>query len=337
MLKKVISKVIKDTHASGKETMDMILSECLNAVNDLRCAVTLPSTGTRIFRSMGLWWTSQTRHIEKGRACGWFLPSWRRCFVLQRSASRWTRIEMECWFQIGRFREGQKQPRSNATTHLLDNLRFRARLCYRWSSTSMHVRWIIGFPLHANQKFYTSCSRCSDTTRFHRRTYSTCGTVADWAKGGRNSKRVTGTFANNLFVTCEFITIWWWKTHEKTRTFYETSQNPTQITRTEKRKDFQTDKTAKELRTTFPAADLSHASSLRPSYETQEQLERSSKQAVIARKEVERLQDVSHLFQKGHCEHQRNGFLQVRKAGMRKNKKKKVLKKKELAQRASCS
>ena len=31
----MMSKVIKDTHASGKESMDMILSECLNAVNEM--------------------------------------------------------------------------------------------------------------------------------------------------------------------------------------------------------------------------------------------------------------------------------------------------------------
>ena len=35
MLKRMMSKVIKDTHASGRESMDMILSECLNAVNEM--------------------------------------------------------------------------------------------------------------------------------------------------------------------------------------------------------------------------------------------------------------------------------------------------------------
>ena len=35
MLKKMMSKVIKDTHASGRESMDMILSECLNAANEI--------------------------------------------------------------------------------------------------------------------------------------------------------------------------------------------------------------------------------------------------------------------------------------------------------------
>ena len=35
MLKKMMSKVIKDAHASGRESMDMILSECLNAANEM--------------------------------------------------------------------------------------------------------------------------------------------------------------------------------------------------------------------------------------------------------------------------------------------------------------
>ena len=35
MLKKMMSKVIKDTHASGRRSMDMTLSECLNAVNEM--------------------------------------------------------------------------------------------------------------------------------------------------------------------------------------------------------------------------------------------------------------------------------------------------------------
>ena len=35
MLKKMMSKVIKDTHASGRESMDMILSECFNAANEM--------------------------------------------------------------------------------------------------------------------------------------------------------------------------------------------------------------------------------------------------------------------------------------------------------------
>ena len=72
------------------------------------------------------------------------------------------------------------------------------------------------------------------------------------------------------------------------------------------------DETAKELLALISVTDSSLASSLRPSDETQEQLERSSQQARIAKKGVEALQDLSYLFQKEHCERQRNGFLQVR-------------------------
>ena len=96
---------------------------------------------------------------------------------------------------------------------------------------------------------------------------------------------------------------------------------PTQVTRTEKRKEIQMDDTAKELRAMLLVTDSSLASSLRPSDETQEQLERSSKRTRTAKKEVETLQDVSYLFQKGHCERQRNGF-QVRMADMRRSNKK---------------
>ena len=35
MLKKMMSKVIKDTHASGRESVDIILSECSNAANEM--------------------------------------------------------------------------------------------------------------------------------------------------------------------------------------------------------------------------------------------------------------------------------------------------------------
>ena len=83
---------------------------------------------------------------------------------------------------------------------------------------------------------------------------------------------------------------------------------PTQITKAEKRKEIQTDETAKELRAPLPKADSSHASSLRLVDETQEQLARSAKQARTTKMGVEKLQDVSFLTQKEHCEHQRNFF-----------------------------
>ena len=102
---------------------------------------------------------------------------------------------------------------------------------------------------------------------------------------------------------------------------------PTQMTRAEKRKEILTPETTKVLRALLPKAASSHASSLRPSDETQEELVRSSKQVRTAKKGVEALQDVSYVFQRRHCEHQRNGFLQVRMAGMHKSNKKKVLKK----------
>ena len=80
----------------------------------------------------------------------------------------------------------------------------------------------------------------------------------------------------------------------------------TQLTKTEKREEIQTDETAIELRALLPVTDSSLASSLRLSDERPEQLERSSKQASTAKKGVETLQDVSYLFLKGHREQQRN-------------------------------
>ena len=70
-------------------------------------------------------------------------------------------------------------------------------------------------------------------------------------------------------------------------------------------------------------------SSLRSDDGTHEQLTRCAKQTRNIKTEVETLQDVSFLFQKGHCEHQRNGFLPVRMAGMRHSNRKKLLKKRD--------
>ena len=57
----------------------------------------------------------------------------------------------------------------------------------------------------------------------------------------------------------------------------------TQTKKTEKRNEFQTDETAKELRALLPITDSAHASSLRPSDKTQEQPDRASKQARTAK------------------------------------------------------
>ena len=104
---------------------------------------------------------------------------------------------------------------------------------------------------------------------------------------------------------------------------------PTQMTSVEKRKEIQMDETAKELLASLPKGASPRASSLRSCDETQEQLIRSAKQARTTKKGIETLQDVYFLFQKGHCEHQRKGLLQVRMAGMRQSNKKKLLKKKD--------
>ena len=104
---------------------------------------------------------------------------------------------------------------------------------------------------------------------------------------------------------------------------------PTRIGNAEKRKEIHTDECEKESRAPLPIAASSHAISLRPDGETREQLAGSAKQAISTKAGVETLQDESFLYQKRHCGHQRNGFLQVRMAGLRQNNKKKLLKKKD--------
>ena len=163
----------------------------------------------------------------------------------------------------------------------------------------MHANRIIGFSLHAKQKLCTSCSRHSDATRLiDEPTSLDILTAAD-------SSRIVEDEQDD-----------------------ETTES-TQLTSAEKRKKAHKDESAKVLRALLPITASSHASSLRLDDETQEQLARSSKQARTTKTGVETLPDVSFLFQKGHCEHQRNGFLQVRMAGMRRSNKKKLLKKKD--------
>ena len=96
----------------------------------------------------------------------------------------------------------------------------------------------------------------------------------------------------------------------------------TRITSAEKRKEIHMDESAKELRASMSITASSHASSSRPDDETKEQLVRSAKESRTTKTGVKALQDVSSMFQKGHHEHQRNGFLQLRTAGVRSNKKK---------------
>ena len=169
---------------------------------------------------------------------------------------------------------------------------------------TMHTSGIVGSSPHANQEFFTSCRGCSDTTkRFIDERASLNPTTADPPRTADEGE-------------------------DEDERGDEMSE-PTQKARTEKRKTFSDGRKSKRVTGMLPETDLSQASSLRPSAETQEQPERSLKQVRTAKKGVETLQDVSYLFQKGHCEHQRNGFLQLRMAGMRKSNKKKVLKKKD--------
>ena len=57
---------------------------------------------------------------------------------------------------------------SDATKHVLGNLRLRVRSRYRWSFMFLYCGEIVGFSQHANQRFIISRGRRSDTTRLHR-------------------------------------------------------------------------------------------------------------------------------------------------------------------------
>ena len=160
---------------------------------------------------------------------------------------------------------------------MLGNLRLRARLRCRRPLTTLHFSGIVGFSPHTytriQQGFIDERAPLNPTTVDPART----------ADEGEDEDEQDDEMSE-----------------------------PTQLTRTEKRKDIDTDETTKELRAPLTLAHSSHASSLRPCDETQEQLERSSKQARTARKGVERY-EMSHICSKRvHCEHQRNEFLQVR-------------------------
>ena len=99
---------------------------------------------------------------------------------------------------------------------------------------------------------------------------------------------------------------------------------PIQSKRTAKRKEFQTDETAKELGALLPTTDSSHAFSPRSSDKTQE-----AAMPQPQRREWRRFK-MSHICSRRSIVNIRETvFLQVRMAGMRKSNKKKVLKKKD--------
>ena len=60
MLKKMMSKVIKDMHASGRESMNMILGECLIAASESIMEVLLLHNGySHVFHTVLLPWVAK--------------------------------------------------------------------------------------------------------------------------------------------------------------------------------------------------------------------------------------------------------------------------------------
>ena len=111
----------------------------------------------------------------------------------------------------------------------------------------MHVSGIVGFPPHANQRFITLATDAQTQQGFIDERAPINPSVAD---SSRNSN----------------------EGEDENEQDDELSE-PTQVTRTEKRKEIHMDETAKGLRVLLLVTDSSFASSFRPSDETQEPLE----------------------------------------------------------------
>ena len=284
--------VIKDTHASGRESMDMILSECLNAVNEMarHCGFASVHRGEQVRRA-----------------------------ALRRAAG-----------MVGSYQ-----------------VRDTVSYCREARAGEHGLQWSFGSTLIGFEKDRNSLSKTQPCT-----CWIICDSVPGCVAGDRlrrctpaellafhhTQTKSSSPFATDAQIQQGFIDEGFIDeraslnptTADPSRTADEGEDEderddemsePTRTKRTDKRKEIQTDETAKELRELLHVTDSSLASSLRRSDETQEQLERTSKQARTVKKGVETLQDVLNLFQTGHCEHQSNGFLQVRMAGLRRRKK----------------
>ena len=241
MFKKIMSKVVRDTHASSGEPMDMILSECLNAANGMTRHGGLAlaqSVLSRLPRSVvtigdenecldvcGLQahtdgqTTSAYSHATEQKHVKRLYNGIvvKESVVLLFEKPRLSLENSKCWIQI------------DTTMHMLGNFRSCARMRCHCSLTSMYV--IRNFLLHASQKFLTFCSGRLDATIvfIDERTSLDMPTIADPSrtaddvqddenvraytihdcrqpKVGQERKRVTGSVAQNCVIRCKFIT-----------------------------------------------------------------------------------------------------------------------------------
>ena len=150
MLKKMMSKVITDTHAAGRESMDMILSEGFE---------------------------SRQRDDPTRRFCPSImgtLTSSTKLETLSRIAEKHEQANMECNGALDldyRFREGQQQPRSQPRTcwKICDSVPVCVAVDRLRPCTSAEL---LAFHYTQTKSFSPLAKDVSDTTRLHRRTCS---------------------------------------------------------------------------------------------------------------------------------------------------------------------
>ena len=318
MLKKMMSKVIKDTHTSDRESMDMILSECLNAANEMtRHGGFAPAQWvlSRLPRSpatMG----DEEECLDVGALQA--LADESTTFGVQsryREKAREAFVRWDCGERVRRAAWRKAAP-SAGSYQVGDKVSY----CREARAGERGLQWSVGSRLICFEKDKNSLGEtqprscwvicdsvpvcvaidrlrpCTpvELLAFHyTQTKSSSPLAADAQTHqgfiDERASRHNPTVAEPSRTADEDV--------DEDERDDELSE-PTQITSAEKRK---ADKTAKELRASLPKAASSHVNSLPLADETQVQPVRSAKQARTTKTGVETLQDVSFLFQKEHC------------------------------------
>ena len=261
------SKVIRDTDASDRESMDLILSECLNAANEMtrpggfapaQCVLSrLP----RNLATMGeedecLDVYAWQAHADGPRTFG----AQTRCRAKEREAF----VRWDCGERVRRA-DLRKAALVVGSYQVGDVVSY----CREARSGEHGLQWSVGSRLIGFEKDRNSLGEAQPRN---------CWAICD---------SVPVCVAADRLRPCTSPELFGFPLHANQKFFTSCDGR-------------------------------SHTTRLRRCGETQEPLKRSPKQARTAKKGDEALQDVSFLFQKGHCEHQRNGVIPERMAGLRK-------------------
>ena len=311
MPKKMMSKVIKDTHASGKESMDMILNECWNAANELtRHGGFAPGQWvlSRVPRSPAtkgdedecLEVSALQAHADGPTTFGVqsrYRAKAREAFVRWDCGERVRRAALRKAapvvgsYQVGDTVSYCTEPR--AGEHGL-----------QWSVGSR----LIGFEEDKNSLGETqprTCRIICDSLPFsvavdRLRPRTPAELLAFHCTQTKSSTPLAADAQTQEGFIGERISLCISTIADPSGTANDERDDemsePTQMTSAGKRK---VDETAKELRASLPKPASSHASSLRLDDETQEQLTRSGKQARTTMTGVEHLKMSLFFFKKG--------------------------------------